>query len=438
VSSGKWRPPVLSQPYPGTADLCPGGPVPSPQLVEKNMENLISNNKKDNSSKKEPDTLKKSKVVTNDDKTSTPAKASEQRSRLSPTHHNDNPKPPTSYSNLRGSPTPVSWWLPGQRSSRIPPNQAGPLERKKAFRILKRLATNPIREDQTSKLDYPKIQEDIAWAKAVIPDFDIAVTTSNSIKRERSMETAQPASKKARTTIGRSLESSTRAMKAEGSQGTNGVWLDGPLHQWPWKCWTKTQVRHPIAQIRGGTRAMLNWSPVRTRDREHFTRLPLTRSARFTPGPIWQFARPLTSRLDRERGYGCRRNPRNQGLFSDQVQPEAYDWRLEGGQGGENRARHYERGNPLEPGLLGTQRSSKKTGWTTSSIRCHYASTTRINLRRITWLPLRRTNPRATSNWSMGWPPSLATCQPTRSWQKAWSSCAPRTWPDQGALFSRT
>jgi len=60
------------------------------------MENLISNNKKDNSSKKEPDTLKKSKVVTNDDKTSTPAKASEQRSRLSPTHHNDNPKPPTS------------------------------------------------------------------------------------------------------------------------------------------------------------------------------------------------------------------------------------------------------------------------------------------------------------------------------------------------------
>jgi len=68
---------------------------------------------------------------------------------------------------------------------RIPPNQAGPLERKKAFRILKRLATNPIREDQTSKLDYLKIQEDIA---------------SNSNKRERSMETAQPASKKAKVT----------------------------------------------------------------------------------------------------------------------------------------------------------------------------------------------------------------------------------------------
>jgi len=83
---------------------------------------------------------------------------------------------------------------------RTPPNQAGPLERKKAFRILKRLATNPIREDQASKLDYQKIQEDLAWAKAVIPDFDIAMTTSNSNKRERSMETAQPASKKPRVT----------------------------------------------------------------------------------------------------------------------------------------------------------------------------------------------------------------------------------------------
>jgi len=73
---------------------------------------------------------------------------------------------------------------------RIPPNQAGPLERKKAFTILKRLATNPIREDQASKLDYIKIQEDIAWAKAVIQDFDIAMTTSNSNERESSMETA--------------------------------------------------------------------------------------------------------------------------------------------------------------------------------------------------------------------------------------------------------
>jgi len=49
-------------------------------------------------------------------------------------------------------------------------------------------------------LDYLKIQEDIARAKAVIPDFDIAMTTSNGNKRERSIETAQPASKKARVT----------------------------------------------------------------------------------------------------------------------------------------------------------------------------------------------------------------------------------------------
>jgi len=110
-----------SQPYPGTADLCPGGPVPSPQLVRINMENLTNTNKKkDMNNKKEPDTLKKSDVVTNDDKkskitapitlvpvTSTPAKASEQRSRLSPALCNDKLKPPTSYSNLRGSPKPV-------------------------------------------------------------------------------------------------------------------------------------------------------------------------------------------------------------------------------------------------------------------------------------------------------------------------------------------
>jgi len=72
---------------------------------------------------------------------------------------------------------------------RTPPNQAGPLECKKAFRILKRLATNPIREDQTSKLDYQKIEEDIARAKAI-----------SNRQRERSMEAAQQASKKANAT----------------------------------------------------------------------------------------------------------------------------------------------------------------------------------------------------------------------------------------------
>jgi len=177
-------------------------------------------NKNDNSSKKEPDTLKKSEVVTNDDKTSkitapktlvhvtlTPAKANEQRSRISATHHKDKPKPPTSVGVANQLLQPEGSAKAGlvvstraKEFKRTPPNQAGPLERKKAFRILKRLPTNPIGENQTSKLDYQKIQEDIAWAKAVVPDLNIAMTTSNSNKRERSMETAQPASKKAKIT----------------------------------------------------------------------------------------------------------------------------------------------------------------------------------------------------------------------------------------------
>jgi len=140
------------------------------------MENLTNNkNQKDMNNKKEPDTLKKSEVVTNDDKkitapitlipvTSTPAKASEQRSRLSPAHHNDKPKPSTSVGVANQIPQPEGIAKAGlvvstraKEFKRIPPSQAGPLERKKAFRILKRLATNPIREDQALKLDYLKI-----------------------------------------------------------------------------------------------------------------------------------------------------------------------------------------------------------------------------------------------------------------------------------------
>jgi len=152
------------------------------------MENLTNKKQKD-CTRQEPDTLKMSEVVTNDDRkskitapttpvhvTSTPAKASEQRSRLSPTRYSDKPKPPTSEGVANQPLQPEGSAKAGlvvssraKEFKRIPPNQAGPLERKKAFRILKRLATNPIREDQTSKLDYLKIQEDIAWAKAVIP-----------------------------------------------------------------------------------------------------------------------------------------------------------------------------------------------------------------------------------------------------------------------------
>jgi len=42
---------------------------------------------------------------------------------------------------------------------------------------------------------------------------------------------------------------------------------------------------------------------------------------------------------------------------ADQVQSETPNRRFEGGQGGKNRARHHERGYPLEPVLLGTPHS---------------------------------------------------------------------------------
>jgi len=143
------------------------------------MENLTnSKNATDNNNKKEPDTLRKSEVVTNDDKkskitapialvpvTSTPAKASEQRSRLGPAHHNDKPKPSISVgvANQLHQPEGIAkaGLVVGTRAKefkRVPPNQAGPLDRKKAFRILKRLATNPIRDTRSSvKIGLPKI-----------------------------------------------------------------------------------------------------------------------------------------------------------------------------------------------------------------------------------------------------------------------------------------
>jgi len=128
------------------------------------MENLTnSNNTPDNNNKKD----KKSKItapITLVPVPSIPAKASEQRSRLSPAHHNDKPKPSTSVgvANKLHQPEGIAkaGLVVGTRAKefkRVPPNQAGLLDRKKAFRILKRLATNPIREDQGSKLDYLKI-----------------------------------------------------------------------------------------------------------------------------------------------------------------------------------------------------------------------------------------------------------------------------------------
>jgi len=137
------------------------------------------------------------------------------------------------------------------------PNKAGPLERKKAFR-------------QTTKLDYQKIQEDIAWAKAVIPDFNIAMTTSNSSKRERSMEEAQPASKKTQTTNrGTWSGSFAEAVKDRKIIGVIDQSYEGsriPRNHWGLVRWAlasvalkvldENPVRHPIAQTQGGTRVM--------------------------------------------------------------------------------------------------------------------------------------------------------------------------------------
>jgi len=60
---------------------------------------------------------------------------------------------------------------------------------------------------------------------------------------------------------------------------------------------------------------------------------------------------------------------------ADQVQPEAFDRWLQGGQGPELR-------------LLGTSLSAIEPG--------ELRSTTQTNKRQTTWLPVRRMNPRAT------------------------------------------
>jgi len=110
-------------------------------------------------------------------------------------------------------------------------------------------------------LDYLKIQEDIAWAKAVIPDFDIAMITSNSNQQERSMETAQPASKKARVTNrgtwARSFAEVVRDRKIIGviDQSDEGGGI--PINQWGLVRRALASVAL-IAQMQGGTRAMLS------------------------------------------------------------------------------------------------------------------------------------------------------------------------------------
>jgi len=114
------------------------------------------NKESNNNTKQEPDALKKSEVATSDDKTSkstspkaqvyvssTPDKISEQRSRVSAKHHKDQPKPPTSIGVANQLLQPEGSAKAGlvvstraKEFRRTPPNQAGPLERKKAFRVL--------------------------------------------------------------------------------------------------------------------------------------------------------------------------------------------------------------------------------------------------------------------------------------------------------------
>jgi len=145
---------------------------------------------------------------------------------------------------------------------------------------------------------------------------------------------------------------------------------------------------------------------VKTKGRQHFTRLPLTRSVRSTPGSSWQFARPQTSRLDRERVAAVGTlGTRGYTQPADQVQSETSNRRLEGGQGGENRARHHERGYPLES-LAAEQ---NRVNYRFDKVQLRIYDTDKLAADN-----LRRTSPRATTNWSMRRPPSPATCQPTR------------------------
>jgi len=251
---------------------------------------------------------------------------------------------------------------------RIPPNQAGPLERKKAFRILKRLATNPIREDQTSKLDYLKIKEDIAWAKAVIPDFDIAMTTSNSNKRKRSMETTQPASKKARVTNrgtwSRSFAEVEKDRKIIGviDQSDEGGRI--PRNQWglvrrglasvALKVLDENPGPPPDCTDAGWYQGNVNLIACEDERSAALYKAAINKVAEVYPGAKLAVceAADIPSR------------PRARVWLPSEpkVQPEASNRRLKGGQGGEIRARHHERGNPLEPGLLGTPRSPTKPG----------------------------------------------------------------------------
>lgn len=121
------------------------------------------------------------------------------------------------------------------------PLKAGYTDRRKASRILRRLATDPIKEDQVSREDLKKIREDIEWAKKVLPDFKLEPPRSKlpATKRNRSVEetsTANPTAKRART-HGVGLKSFAEVAKDKVIVGVidqNGEDGKIPRHQWSW------------------------------------------------------------------------------------------------------------------------------------------------------------------------------------------------------------
>lgn len=101
----------------------------------------------------------------------------------------------------RGTPTPAL--MESGRPKVFPrpdPTKATYQDRRRAYRILKRESTNPIGPSNVkSEDDLIKIKEDIAWAKQVMPDFNLEEANGNA-KRQRSMEEAQNAPKRAKVT----------------------------------------------------------------------------------------------------------------------------------------------------------------------------------------------------------------------------------------------
>lgn len=125
--------------------------------------------------------------------------------------------------------------------TRPPPSEASKYDRRTASRILLRQATNPIKEDQVSKEDFVKIQEDIAWAKQVFPDFSLErYGKTQSTKRQRSVEGPSLAPKRVRTHTKTNVVGIKSFAEVAKETRILGVLDEGnedgkiPKHQWRW------------------------------------------------------------------------------------------------------------------------------------------------------------------------------------------------------------